>query len=407
MAWRRSDAEPEAPTDLSVCVYVFSNAGIYQLSGRDDFVVRSFCDNVVGDPRSNRNTECSAVSTKVRRPQGPEACYSTSCSAVEEEQLRWSWSCVWLFSELEMPRSGLHSRRPRTESHCYRSTTSRGGEHEVQVTLHKSVYRSSVRALLYVPPARVCIRKDGQAEHVHRQDGKNHRKHGHDSRTEGVIPLQYRLSISIPQSFSCVPPRDSQSRQAIERPRVVLRSVCVQCICRDLLVRPVAESLPVFKVRYVLIGILGIWFRSQVRDGISAGCLCLLFPQRMDTPERRILGRFIITLNTSRRMTALAPLISLFPILFNQPSNPGSFHSTILPLQKKRMICGDEPNEQNMIVARPFSLMCDTVSIPDPVASTYPQRFGLRMLKDVAGSPFGDKFICRPCNGAEAMKNTA
>lgn len=90
----------------------------------------------------------------------------------------------------------------------------------------------------------------------------------------------------------------------------------------------------------------------------------------------------------------------------SQPSNAASFQATTRPVQKNRMMRGLVSNEQNMTVQRPFSWMCETVSIPEPVASTYAHRFGVRMLNDDDGRPLGDRLMCFPRSGADATKNT-
>ena len=90
----------------------------------------------------------------------------------------------------------------------------------------------------------------------------------------------------------------------------------------------------------------------------------------------------------------------------SQPSNAASFQATTRPVQKNRMMRGLVSNEQNMTVQRPFSWMCEMVSIPEPVASTYAHRFGVRMLNDDDGRPLGDRLMCLPRSGADATKNT-
>lgn len=50
--------------------------------------------------------------------------------------------------------------------------------------------------------------------------------------------------------------------------------------------------------------------------------------------------------------------------------------------------------------------MCEIVSLPEPVASTYATWFGERMAREEEGRPLGDTFTCLPEVGAEAVKKT-
>src|SRR5215207_7799894 len=67
-----------------------------------------------------------------------------------------------------------------------------------------------------------------------------------------------------------------------------------------------------------------------------------------------------------------------------------------------RKINGGPSNAQNMIVTRPFSFRWAAVSLPLPVASRYPTRFGLKMRK--VSMPFGERLTRPPLAGAEATK---
>lgn len=46
------------------------------------------------------------------------------------------------------------------------------------------------------------------------------------------------------------------------------------------------------------------------------------------------------------------------------------------------------------------------VSLPEPVASTYPQKLGERIRKEVEGRPLGERLMCAPRRGADAVKKT-
>lgn len=113
-----------------------------------------------------------------------------------------------------------------------------------------------------------------------------------------------------------------------------------------------------------------------------------------------------ITLKTSSRIIARAPTSFSLCMRARYDSKLGSLHSITDPVQKNRKMRGDASKEQKRMVMRPFSRKWLIVSPPEPVASTYAASFGPRMANEASGRPLGERLICRPLRGAEAVKNT-
>jgi hypothetical protein len=111
---------------------------------------------------------------------------------------------------------------------------------------------------------------------------------------------------------------------------------------------------------------------------------------------RKAYQRPVLTLKMWSIIIARAPITWGFPIRYKYPWYSGWSHSITEPVQNSRKIRGDESNEMNIMVMRPFSRTWEIVSQPDPVVSIYAAWFELRIARQESGDPFGEILTCRP-----------